>query len=720
MSLFYEFVVNLFIGSPYARCMKELLNPSSLAIIGATNNEEKLGGMLMKNMINAGYKGKLYPINPKGGEIMGYKAYANIKDVGEPVEVAVIAVKRDLVVQAIRDCGENGVKYASILTAGFKEDSPEGAELEKELVRTAQECGIRVLGPNCFGNMNMRAGVNYTFSHLVPKPGNISVMSQSGAVGSSILDWCCANGVGMANFVTFGNKCDIDESDIITYFSEDPETKVIGMYVEGIKDGKKLLSAIENMPVKKPIVVFKSGKTEAGSKAASSHTGSIAGSDAINNVVFKKLNMFRAGDLDEMFDALLMFSCCSPMKKDGVAIITNAGGLGVMSADAAYNAKNIHAAKLSETTIQNIIKDMPKVAGLTNPIDIRGDAADTDFKIAIENVIKDPDVGGLVIMGSPLDTADLVSVAKLLVSIMDEIPYPTTVCFAGGEKCAEASEILRQNKFPVYPTPDRAVRAMDIMRQYCKGLEKKHTPMKQPDMKGLGGRDAVKRIMAAAVAEKRYSLTESEGKRILAAYGIGVPGEATVTSADEAVKEADRITYPVVMKIVSPDIMHKSDIGGVVVGIRNSEQARTAYESIMRNCSENAPDAKLLGVSIQQMVSGQEVILSMMRDAQFGPVISFGLGGIFVEILREISQVLCPMTEEELDDMITSTKAYKLLNGARGQAKADVDSIRDAIRRMALIAAENPEIKEIEINPVLVGEDGKGCYAVDCVCTLKH
>ncbi len=699
--------------------MKELLNPSSLAIIGASSNEEKLGGMLMKNMVNAGFKGKLYPINPKADEIMGYKAYANIKDIGENVEVAVIAVKKDQVVQAIKDCGDVGVKYASILTAGFKEDSPEGAELEKELLDTAGACGIRIMGPNCFGNMNMRAGVNYTFSHLVPKPGNISVMSQSGAVGSSILDWCCANGVGMANFVTFGNKCDIDESDVLTYFSEDPETKVIGMYVEGIKDGHRLLHAIENMPVKKPIVVFKSGKTEAGSKAASSHTGSIAGSDAINNVVFKKFNMFRAGDLDEMFDALLMFSCCSPMNKDGVAIITNAGGLGVMSADAAYNARSIHAAKLSDSTIQGIIRDMPKVAGLTNPIDIRGDAADTDFKIAIENVVKDPDVGGLVIMGSPLDTADLVSVANLLVSIMDDIPYPTTVCFAGGEKCAAAAEILRQNKFPVYPTPDRAVRAMDIMRQYCKGLEKVHTPMEKPDMKGCGGRDEVKRIIDAAVAQGRSSLTESEGKRILAAYGIGVPGEATVTTADEAVKAADRITYPVVMKIVSPDIMHKSDIGGVVVGVKDGDQARAAFESIMRNCREKAPEAELHGVSIQQMVSGQEVILSMMRDVQFGPVVSFGLGGIFVEILREISQVLCPMTEEELDDMITSTKAYKLLSGARGQAKADVGSIRDAVRRIALIAEENPEIKEIEINPVLVGQDGKGCYAVDCVCTLN-
>lgn len=699
--------------------MKEFLNPRALAIIGASSDESKLGGMLMKNMLAAGFdKSKLFPINPKGGEIMGVKAYASIKDVGQPIDCAVVAIKKELVKQSIIDCADAGVKFASILTAGFKEDSPEGAALEKEVCETAEKLGVRILGPNCFGNMNIRAGVNYTFSHLVPNPGNISIMSQSGAVGSSILDWSCANGVGLANFVTFGNKCDIEESEVIRYFSEDPNTKVIGMYVEGIKDGKKFMEAIENMPVKKPIVVFKSGKTEAGSKAASSHTGSIAGSDAINQVVFKKLNVYRAFDLDEMFDALLMFSCCSPMKKDGVAIITNAGGLGVMSADAAFSAKNIHAAKLADATIDAIVRDMPKVAGLTNPIDIRGDAAATDFMIAINHVIQDPDVGGLVVMGSPLDTADLVAVANILVKNMDDIPYPTTVCFAGGKKCAEASEILRKNCFPVYPTPDRAVRAMDIMRQYCLGKERSATPMTVPSADGA--RAKAKKIIDTALEGGRFSLTESEGKAILGAYGIGVPGEATVTSADDAAKEADRITYPVVMKIVSPDIMHKSDIGGVVVGVKNAEQARAAYESIMSSCAKNAPEAKLVGVSIQQMVSGQEVIMSMMRDEQFGPVVSFGLGGIFVEILREISQVLCPMTEEELDEMITSTKAYKLLNGARGQAKCDIASIKDAVRRIALIAEENPEIKEIEINPVLVGPDGKGSYAVDCVCTLNH
>ncbi|AGI48119.1 Acyl-CoA synthetase (NDP forming) [Thermoplasmatales archaeon BRNA1] len=697
--------------------MLAYLNPKALAVIGASADETKLGGMLVKNMIDAGFKGKLYPINPKGGEIMGYKAYANVKEIGEPVDVAVVAVKRDFVIQAIKDCGEAGIKYVSILTAGFKEDSPEGKKLEEELVATAKACGVRIMGPNCFGNMNIRAGVNYTFSHIVPKAGNISIMSQSGAVGSSILDWFCTSGMGVANFVTFGNKSDLDEADFIRYFSEDPDTKVIGMYIEGISNGERFIKAIEEMPIKKPIVVFKSGKTEAGSKAASSHTGSIAGSDAVNNVVFKKLNIHRAFDLDEMFDALMAFSACEPMKKDAIGIITNAGGLGVMSADAAFSAQYVYAAKLADSTIAEFREKMPKVAGLTNPIDIRGDASPEDFETAVRTIIKDPSVGGLVIMGSPLDTADLPDVAKVLVKIMHELPYPATTCFAGGKKCGEANAILKEAQFPTYPTPDRAVRALDIMRKYQLGLEAPADPLKMPK---ADGRKAVKAILDGAVAEGRYSLTEAEGKKIFQAYGVPVPGEASVTSEKDAVDACNKICYPVVMKIISPDIQHKTDVGGVVVGVKDAEAAKNAFNSIMANCKKNKPEARLDGVSIQQMVSGQEVILSMVRDVQFGPVVSFGLGGIYVEILREISQKHVPMTEQQLDDMITSTKAYKLLSGARGLPVADIDAIKDVIRRIVLISVENPEIKEIEINPVLVGKKGEGCYAVDCLCTIVH
>jgi len=697
--------------------MKGLLTPNSVAIIGASNDETKLGGMLLKNMINAGFTGNLYPVNPKGGEIQGLKAYTSITEIPEPVDLAVISIKAAFVPDEMANLKKNGCHCATILTAGFKEDSPEGRKLEEKLVAAAKEADVKFFGPNCFGNMNPWAGVNATFAHLLPRKGHISIFSQSGAVGSSIIDWAYFNKIGIANFVTFGNKADLDEADIIPEISEDPNTKVIGMYCEGISNGHRFVEAIENMPVEKPIVVYKSGRTQAGAAAASSHTGSLAGADAVNNVIFKKLNVYRASSLDDMFDVLNVFSGCGEMKKGGLGIITNAGGLGVMSADAAFDAKNVHAVKFSDETIAEIRKRVPTVAGVTNPIDIRGDAKPAYFREVIDILSHDPEVGALVIMGSPLDTADLEAVAQSIAEMKDEIPVPFVVCFAGGHKCDRANTFLKEAGIPTYPTPDRAIHALDVLRTYTINKEKKHTPMTYPEATG-GGRNASKAIIDKVRKEGRDSLSEAEGKEILMAYGVPTPGEAIVISADDAAKECDRIGYPVVMKIVSPDILHKTDVGGVVVGVKSAEEAKEAYCRIMDSCSKNVPGARIDGVSIQQMLSGQEVILSMIRDAQFGPVVSFGLGGIYVEILREISQAHVPMSEEQLDEMITSTKAYKLMSGARGLAKSDIAAMTETIKRIALIAIENPEIHELEINPVIVQVEGKGAYAVDALVTL--
>lgn len=695
--------------------MKGFLKPESIAIVGASNDTTKIGGMLVMNLINAGFpKDKIYPINPKNPEIQGLKAYTSVTAVGKPIDLAVISIKNTFVVPEMDNLKAAGIKYAIILTAGFKEDSPEGAELEKQLVAKAKEYGIRVLGPNCFGNMDPHNKVNVTFAKQMPKAGNLSIFSQSGAVGSSMLDWAYQFNVGIAKFITFGNKSDVDEAALFHALSKDEDTKVIGMYCEGISNGKAFVDAVSTMPVKKPIIIFKAGSTAAGGAAASSHTGSIAGSDAVNDVIFKKLNITRAKDLDELYDAFGMFHAFDHMDKDHIGIITNAGGLGVMSADAAYNAKYISAAKLAPETIQRIRTEVPTVAGVTNPIDVRGDAKAEYFEQTIKIVQEDPLVGGLVVMGSPLDTADLESVAENLVRIKDQIKVPIAVCWAGGTKCSKAAEITRAGGLPTYPTPDRAVHALDLLRKYTVRGQIPFTPMIMPKK---SGRDVSKAIIDKAKAEDR-ALTESEGKEIFKAYELPIPGEATVTSEQEAADACNKIGYPVVMKIISPDIQHKTDVGGVVVGVKDEAAARAAFNKIMSSCKAAKPDAKLVGVSVQQMVSGKEVILSMIRDPQYGPVISFGLGGIFVEILREISQAHVPMSEEQLDEMITSTKAYKLMSGARGMAKSDITAMKDTIRKLVLISVENPEIKELEINPVIVGDEGKGCWAVDALVTL--
>ena len=699
--------------------MKGFVNPESIAIIGASNDTTKIGGILVLNLINAGFdKSKIYPVNPKGEDIQGLKSYTNVKEIGKPVDLAVISIKSKFIIAEMDNLRDAGIKNVTILTAGFKEESPEGAELERQLVAKGKEYGIRILGPNCFGNMDPKNKINVTFAKAMPKAGNLSILSQSGAVGSSMLDWAYETGVGIAKFITFGNKSDVDEADLFDALSEDEDTKVIGMYCEGISNGAKFIKNVSAMKNKKPIIVFKAGSTAAGGAAASSHTGSIAGSDAVNDVVFKKLNITRAMDLDELYDAFGMFHAYNHMDKDGIGIITNAGGLGVMSADAAYNAKYVGAAKLSDATIKKIREDVPTVAGVTNPIDVRGDAKAEYFEKTIKIVQNDPLVGGLVVMGSPLDTADLEAVAENLVRIKNEIKVPLAVCWAGGTKCAKAAAITRAGGLPTYPTPDRAVHALDLLRKYTVRGQIKYTPMIEPKI-DEDSREKAKEIIAGAETEGRKSLTEAEGKAIFAAYGLPTPGEASVTSEDEAAKACNKIGYPVVMKIISPDIAHKTDVGGVVVSVKDEKGAREAYKKIMDSCKKNKPNARLDGVSIQQMVSGREVIVSIMRDAQFGPVLSFGLGGIFVEILREISQAHVPLSEEQLDEMITTTKAFKLLNGARGTAKSDIAAMKDAMRRLVLIAEENPEIREIEINPIIVGEEGKGCWAVDALVTLE-
>ena len=424
--------------------MKGFLKPESIAIIGASNDITKIGGMLVANLKNAGFdQSKLYPINPKADEIQGIKAYKSVTEVGKPIDLAVISIKSTFVIPEMDNLKAAGIGYAIILTAGFKEDSPEGAELEKQLVAKAKENGIRILGPNCFGNMDPKNKVNVTFAKAMPKAGNLSIFSQSGAVGSSMLDWAVDTGVGIAKFITFGNKCDVDEADLFSALSEDPDTKVIGMYCEGISNGRHFVEAISNMKNKKPIVIFKAGSTAAGGAAASSHTGSLAGSDAVNSVVFRKLNIHRAKDLDDLYDSYAMFHAFDHMDKDKIGIITNAGGLGVMSADAAYNATYIGAAKLTDETIQRIRTDVPTIAGVTNPIDVRGDAKPEYFEKTIRIVQEDPSVGGLVVMGSPLDTADLEAVAENLVRIKDDIKVPIAVCWAGGTKCAAAARITR-------------------------------------------------------------------------------------------------------------------------------------------------------------------------------------------------------------------------------------------------------------------------------------
>ena len=695
--------------------MRGFFRPDSVAVIGASSDTTKVGGMIIRNIITSGYDGRIYPINIKGGSVDGIGMMTSVEQTGK-VDLAIIAVPVKAVVSEMTKLAKIGTKNVVIITAGFREEGAEGRRLEEEVRKIARDNGMRVIGPNCFGTINVHAWLNATFSSLMPKKGNVSLCSQSGAVGATMLDWSRSSGVGISKFASLGNKMDVSEADMIEFFGGDDETDVIGIYSEGISNGMEFVDSVSNMKKRKPIIILKSGRTGAGSKAASSHTGALAGADTIYDAVFRKLNLIRASDVDQMFDLFSVFSFSKTMESDGIAIITNAGGLGVMAADACADDRNVTIAELSQKTRDKIMSEIPSAASVTNPIDLRGDAKNNQIEDAIRIVSEDDGVGGIILLASPLDMIDLDSIAEGLCRMRDEIKVPVAVCFAGGDVAEKALSMLRNGRIPTFPTPERAVRALSALRgYYIRG----NLPRTELKFTGDSGRKKVIDVISAVQAEGRIALSEEEGKRVLSAYGIPVPAEGTARTFAEAAQLADRIGYPVVVKILSPDIHHKTDVGGVVVGIKDRKMLKESYELMIARCRTAVPDAKINGVSIQQMVSGQEVILSMIRDEQFGPVISFGLGGIYVEVMGEISQAVVPMTEEEMNGMISSTKAFRILSGARGKPPADIDSLKDIIKKLIRIAEENPELYELEINPVMVGKKGRGSWAVDALTTLR-
>ncbi len=694
--------------------MRMFFSPDSIAVVGASSDPNKIGGMILRNIIGSGFKGRVYPINIKGGIIAGVKAYESIEMLGETPDLVIMALQSQLVLGEMEKIGRKGVKAVVVITAGFKEESSEGRELEKKLAEISKSYGMRVVGPNCFGLMNTHLNLNSTFSSLFPPAGGISLCSQSGAVGSTMLDWSIHTNNGVSKFLSLGNKMDVDEADAIEYFGKDEETKVIGIYSEGIADGRRFMDAV--LRSEKPIVMLKAGRSAAGSMAASSHTGALSGSDAVYDAVFDSLNIIRVKDLEGLFDALSSISLSKPMLKEGIAVITNAGGLGVMAADACSDHPGVSLATLSPSTEEKIREAIPSVASTHNPVDVRGDATNEMIISALKVAADDENVGGIAVLSSPLDATDLRSIAKAVCEMKERLKVPVAVAFSGGKECEAAFTVLRENGVPSYPSPDRAIRALS----YLRAVQGARSQRGSAELPGTSGRWRVLELLDTAKKEFRSSLSEDEGKSILSAYGIPVPPEAMAGNPKEAAAAADKIGYPVVMKIMSPDIHHKTDIGGVMVNIKTAEEVRHAYESLAARCRMAVPNARIDGVSVQKMVSGQEVIVSMIRDDQFGPVLAFGLGGIYVEIIGEISRSLIPMSDDEMDKMITSTKAYRMLSGARGRPPADIDSLKDAMRRLMKIALENPEIYELEINPLMVGKKNEGSWAVDALTTIRR
>jgi acetyltransferase len=625
-----------------------------------------------------------------------------------------VVVPGKFVREAVQSSINAGAKSIIVITAGFKEVGAKGAEAERELVELCQANGVRMVGPNCLGVLNTDHRMNATFAPSVPPAGRISVISQSGALCVAILDWAAHQKLGLAKVISFGNKADLNEVDFIQALAEDKQTNVIAGYLESIKEGNKFLRVAEEAASIKPVVILKVGVTQAGAKAASSHTGSLAGADIAYGAAFKRAGVVRAENFEALFDYAMAFSMQPLPKGERVGIITNAGGPGIMAADAAESLglKMVSPTATSEARLRVVL---PAAAAVGNPVDVIGDADPDRYVKAFEILQEDEKIDSIIVVSTPQNMTRPLELAEKL-AVAHKGVKPLLTAFMGGREVAAAKDKLMALGIPNYPAPDRAVSALKAMCDYAAWRRRPSRIVTRFPV----NRRRVERIIQMQTRSGNTQIAEVEAKEILRAYGFDVLEGHLARTTDEAVDIADRIGYPVVLKISSPDIIHKSDFGGVRINLANAEQVRDAFDLMMLRIQKRAPNAHLRGAFVEKMGQrGREVILGMTRDPQFGPMLMFGLGGIFVEVMKDVTFHLAPITAEEAMQMLKGTRSYALLQGARGQAPVDLEAIAGALQRISQLATDYAEILELDINPFIVGPVGMQPYVADARMTLS-
>ena len=687
--------------------------PKSVAVIGASREEGKVGHSILKNIIQYGYKGKVYPVNPVAEEILGLKCYPNVSAIPEEVDMAVVVVPAKIVPQVMEECGVKGIKGVIVISAGFKEIGGEGSKIEKEIVEIARKYKMRLWGPNCLGMIDTYSSLNASFAKGMPLKGNIGFMSQSGALGTAILDWAISEEIGFSKFVSMGNKADVNENDFLEDWSDDENTKVITGYLEDIKDGPSFMKIAKKITKKTPVIIFKSGSTGAGARAASSHTGSLAGMEAAYNAAFKQTGVIRANSMEELFDLAEGFAFQPLPQGRRVAIVTNAGGPGIIATDACEKS-GLKITSFEPATVEFLRQNLPPAANIYNPVDILGDAPASLYKLAIECVLKDTNVDAVIVLLTPQAPTEVEETAEVIVELGRKFKKPIFSCFMGEAAVRPGIKILSENKFPVYSFPERAAQALVTMAGYKEWVDEPEHHFKHFNAR----KEEVVKVIQKVREERRVNLVDVEAMKVISAYGINVVRSKIATTPDEAVDAASEIGYPVVMKIASPEILHKSDIGGVKVGINSEQEVRDIFELMLIRAKKFFPDVPVWGVSVQEMVKeGKEVILGMSRDPQFGPLVMFGLGGIYVEVLKDVAFRIAPFSEEEAKRMIQEIKTYPLLSGTRGEKSVDIDAIVDCLLRLSQLVTDFSEILEMDINPLKVSN--KGALAIDARMTIK-
>jgi len=688
--------------------LDKIFNPKSVAIIGASDEEGSVGLAIVKNFTQLGYSGKVFLVNIRKPEILGVKTYQKVGQIPEPVDLAMIATPAKTVPDVVEECGKAGVKGVIIVSAGFKETGAEGKALEDKILEITKKYGIRVIGPNCIGIIRPRINLNATFVDKMPKPGKVAFISQSGALGSAILDWAIHENIGFSNFVSVGSMIDVDFGDLIDYFGTDPKTKSILMYVEGITEARKFMSAARHFARTKPIIVVKAGKFSESAKAAASHTGSLSGEDAIYDAAFKRAGVVRVEEIEDLFNAAEVLGTQPLPRGPNLAVITNAGGPGVMATDALI-ARGGKLAKLSQKTMDTLNRVLPPFWSKGNPIDVLGDAGADRYKTAVEACLNDKNIDGVLIIFTQQAVSGAVEIAKTIVELVKSKAYQNKTIltsFMGYGAVEEANSILNANNIPTYSTPENAIKTYMYMYQYERNLELIYETPEERPVDTAPPKRPIMVILRNAAMENRELLTEDEAKRFLEYYNFPVVKTEVANTADEAIAFAHQIGYPVVLKILSPQIVHKTDAGGVMLDLNSDADVKQAFDIIMHRAKEYNPNAKIIGVTVQPMISrkGYEVIIGGKTDPLFGPVILFGMGGVGVELFKDYSIGLPPLNTTLIRRMMEETKVYQLLKGYRNVPPANLKLLEETMVLFSQLLIDFPQIKEIDINPLLINE----------------
>ncbi|HON77344.1 MAG TPA: acetate--CoA ligase family protein [Spirochaetota bacterium] len=687
-----------------------LFEPESIAVIGASRNPEKLGNKIVRNIVSNGYKGKVYPINSEGDTLYDLKVYKTLEAVGKGVDIAVIAVPADKVLEAVKSCGETGTKNAVIISSGFSETGNSAGEYK--IVSCAREYGLRILGPNVFGIYSSAVSLNATFVPSEIIPGNIAILTQSGALGLAMMGKAAMDNMGVSTIISTGNKSDIDEADLIDYLVDDPKSKVIMIYIEGVKEGDRLLQKLNRACLIKPVVVIKAGRSKRGAIAAASHTGSLAGSDEVFDAVMKQRGIIRAETIEEAFNLCKAVVDTSLPRGENAVIITNGGGIGVLATDACekYDIKLYDNARALKSAFSSVV---PEFGSVKNPIDITGQANAVDYEKALNAALTSDDIHSVIALYCESEVMEPEQLSSMIQKNMMKFRMankPIVFALFGGKQAHRSVEILRENRIHAFDNVYEAVSCFGTGYSYYRYLKDYSKEVDEIEI----DTNAVNEVIGGAVREGRSFLLAYEARKLLETIGISTPESVVAHNLVEAVVAAENIGYPVVMKIVSKDVLHKSDCGGVALDLQSKNEIIDAYQAIIQSCKTVHPDAHIEGVEISEMAgSGIELIIGARKDNFFGPIIMCGLGGVYVEIIKDISFRALPLNKKIAMDMIKEIKSYPLLLGVRGDERKDIDGVLQTIIKLGSLIQQCSVIKDIEINPLMVYDQGKGIKALD-------